>query len=130
MLFRSLLPASRPEHRAQLDRQHMSLGPSEIDIGFAGRQGPSDAIHLLISTVNPGDKIIVEARYLKTVNGHVIGRLAAKTALEATGRMPAVVTGIMVRTREQTPPEFLATVKTDRWEVVVAELVVSTAPTP
>ncbi|MEO6659801.1 MAG: ATP-dependent helicase, partial [Burkholderiaceae bacterium] len=125
-----LLPSPRPAHRAELDRQHVSLGPSEIDIGFAGRQGPSDAIHLLISTLNPGDRIIVEARYLKTLNGHVIGRLATKTALEASGSMPAIVAGIMVRTREQTPPEFSATVKTARWEVVVAELVVSTAPTP
>ena len=125
-----LLPSTRPDHRTDLDRQHVTLGPAEVDIGFAGRQEPSDAVHQLIADLTPGDRIIVEGRHIKTLKGHVVGRLAAKTELlAAAGPIAASVTGIMVRTREQTSPEFLATVRTDRWEVVIAELVLSTVPT-
>jgi ATP-dependent DNA helicase RecQ len=125
-----LLPSTRPDHRTDLDREHVTLGPAEVDIGFAGRQEPSDAVHRLIADLTPGDQIIVEGRHIKTLKGQVVGRLAAKTELQAVaGPIAASVTGIMVRTREQTSPEFLATVRTDRWEVVIAELVLSTVPT-
>ena len=124
-----LLPSTRSDHRPDLDRQNVTLGPSEVDIGFAGRQEPSDQVHRLIAELAPGDRVIVEGRHITTLKGRVVGRLAAKTELQAAGAIPAAVTGIMVRTREQTPAEFLPTVKTDRWEVVIAELVLSTVPT-
>lgn len=123
-----LLPSPRPAHRPDLDRQHVTLGPSEVDIGFAGRQEPSDQVHCLIAELAPGDRVIVEGRHIKTLKGHVVGRLAGKTELPGAGTIPATVTGIMVRTREQTSPEFLATVMTKRWEVVIAELILSTVP--
>lgn len=125
-----LLPAGRPRHRAELDRRHVTLGPSEVDIGFAGRQGPSDPVHRWIAALAAGDQVTVEGRHIKTIEGYVVGRLAGKTELEVAGKVRATVTGIMVRTREQTPPDFLATLKTDCWEVVLVELVVPGAGLP
>ena len=34
------------------------------------------------------------------------------------------VSAILVRTRDQTQPEYMATVKTERWETVLVETVV------
>jgi ATP-dependent DNA helicase RecQ len=124
-----LLPSTRPAHRTDLDREHFTLGPADVDIGFAGRQEPSNAVHRWIAELAPGDPVIVEGRQIKTLEGHVVGRLASKTELQAAAApIAASVTGIMVRVREQTSPEFLGTVRTDRWEVVIAELVLPSVP--
>jgi ATP-dependent DNA helicase RecQ len=118
-----LLPSRRPDHRTELDHKYITLGPADVDIGFAGRQERSDKVHGSIAELTPGDRVMLVGRQVKTLKGRVVGRLAAKTAIHATGELPAVVTGIMARTRDQTPAEFRATVKADRWEVVIAELV-------
>lgn len=84
----------------------------------------------MIADLTPGDPILVEGRYIKTLKGHVVGRLAAWTELlPVAGPIAATVTGIMARTREQTSPEFLPKVKTDHWEVVIVELVLAMVPT-
>lgn len=60
----------------------------------------------------------------------MVGRLSARNGLQSVGSpIAATVTGIMIRTREQTSQEFLATVRTARWEVVIAELVLAMVPT-
>lgn len=40
-----LLPSVRPQHRPELERRYVNLGPDEVDIGYAGRSGPNDPIH-------------------------------------------------------------------------------------
>jgi ATP-dependent DNA helicase RecQ len=119
-----LLPSARPDHRPDIDYHHLVLGPADVDIGFAGRHGPGDPVHQQIAGIVPGDEVIVSARQVKTRNGHVVGRLASKTRLDGPGTVSGTVSAILVRTRDQTQPEYMATVKTERWETVLVETVV------
>ncbi len=57
-----------------------------------------------------------------TLDGRTVGRLSKSAGLR-NGEYPAKVTGVMVRAREQTPPQYQASVRVDRWEVVLAEAV-------
>jgi ATP-dependent DNA helicase RecQ len=119
-----LLPSVRPEHRQDIDRQYLTLGPADMDIGFAGRHKADDPVHRRIADLVPGSEVIVDGRHLKTRLGHPVGRLASKTDLKVVGALQGKVSGILVRTQEQTPPEYQAILKTDRWETVLVELIV------
>jgi ATP-dependent DNA helicase RecQ len=119
-----LLPVSRPAHRQALDRRYVALGPADVDIGFAGRHDPDDSMHRRIASLVYGDEVIVSGRQLRTSDGHLVGRLASKTELGAVAERGAV-SGVMVRIREQTPPEYMSALRTDRWETVLAEVVVN-----
>jgi len=117
-----LLPPARPEHRQDLDRRYLSLGPADVDIGFVGRHRQDDPVHERIAALVPGAGVIVDGRHVKNRDGQIVGRIAGKTEIESVAPVPGTVSGILVRTREQTPSQYLATVKTDRWETVLVEL--------
>ncbi len=122
-----LLPARRPGHRPELDRQRLTLGPADVDIGFAGRHGPQHPVHAGIAALAPGDAVMLHGRELRSASGRTVGRLAGKAAPDPAtalpGQVAGKVTGILVRCREQSPPEYLANVRSPQWEVVLAELV-------
>lgn len=50
-------------------------------------------------------------------------RLAAATTVEPKERAIGTVYGVMVRTRQQTPPQYLDSVAVDHWEVPLIEVV-------
>ena len=118
-----LLPACRPEKRRDIARRYMTLGPGDVDIGFAGRIALSDQTHSRISGISWGTEIIVSGRQISTSHGGAVGRLAAKTEPRPMVTK-GTATGILVRTRAQTAPEFQSGLKSDRWETVLVELVV------
>lgn len=101
----------------------MTLGPGDVDIGFAGRIALSDQTHSRISGISWGTEIIVSGRQISTSHGGAVGRLAAKTEPRPMVTK-GTATGILVRTRAQTAPEFQSGLKSDRWETVLVELVV------
>jgi ATP-dependent DNA helicase RecQ len=119
-----LLPSARPDHRPDIDYHHLFLGPADVDIGFAGRHGLGDPVHKRIAEIVPGDQVTVSARQVMTRDGDVVGRLAGKTQLNGNEIMTGTVSGILVRTRDQTQPEYLATVRIEQWETVLVETVV------
>jgi ATP-dependent DNA helicase RecQ len=125
---RSLLPENRPQVRSDLHRAFINLGPGEVDLGFAGRAEASAPIHSRIASIGVGTKIHIEGRAILTSEGQTIGRIASKVTTPAGRTLHGVVTGIMVRTRAYTAPEYLAATRVERWEVVLAELV-DTMPT-
>jgi hypothetical protein len=84
-------------------------------------------MHGHIAGLVPGDDIIVDNRHLKCRRGKVIGKLASKTRIDVAGPVIGTLSGVLVRTREQTPPEYQSAVKADRWETVLVELVVPAA---
>jgi ATP-dependent DNA helicase RecQ len=118
-----LLPTSRPEHRHDIDRRYVALGPADVNIGFAGRSDAGSPLHRHIAKLTTGDEVVVSGRHIQTGEGQVVGRLAAKTHLGA-GDIPGTVAGVMVRTLEQTPPEYHDGLKSRRWETVLVELVI------
>jgi ATP-dependent DNA helicase RecQ len=117
-----VLPEPRPVRKAGLERRYVSLGPAEVDLGFAGRRPPSDPVHGSLAGVRVGDAARISGRIVETADGRAIGKLAAKVSLGAPISSMRV-TGIMVRTKARTDPQYLDRVQCEAWEVVLAELV-------
>ena len=117
------LPNRRPEHRPDINLRYVTLGPADIDIGFAGRHAPGDPLHQRIARLSAGDPVSVSGRLVKTSEGLSVARLASKTDLGTDEPVKGSVSGILVRTREHTPTEYQPALKADRWETVLVELV-------
>lgn len=118
------LPETRPAHRIELDRRYLTLGPAEVDLGFAGRRAASNGVHAAIAGLRVGDEVRIDNRQLRDRSGAVVGRLAKKCDVPALP-LAGSIFAVMVRTRKQTSPEYQTSVKVDRWEVPLAEVVVS-----
>jgi len=116
------LPTVRPTYRPELDRRYVTLGPADVFLGYAGRQPAGSRIHADLAAVRVGDTVRVVARRLTDRHGRVLVPLAKKCDLPdvpLTGEIFAVI----LRTRAQTPPDYLSTVRIDQWEVPLAEVV-------
>jgi hypothetical protein len=81
-------------------------------------------VHRDIAALAPGDRVFVVGRHIQTAAGRRIGRLANKIELRFDAAVPATVSGILVRTREQSGSSYAANLRVDRWEAVLVELVV------
>lgn len=121
-----VLPEQRPTHKLELDRRYVSLGPAEVDLGYAGRRPPSDVVHNHLARLRLGDELRLRGRELETSEGNSIGKLAQKVSLEGHLRS-AHVTGIMVRTKARTDARYLDAIRTDVWEVALAEVILDPA---
>ena len=119
-----LLPAVRPNFRTEIELRYLTLGPADVDIGFAGRHAVGHVMHGHIAGLVPGDEIVVDKRHLKSRRGEVVGKLASKTRIELEWPVVGTLSGVLVRTREQTPTEYQSGVKAPRWESLLVELVV------
>ena len=117
------LPRQRPEHRQDINLRYVTLGPADVDIGFAGRHGKADPMHGHIARLAPGDSILLDGRFVRSTEGHTVGRLAAKTDLKPGTIVSGSVFGVLTRTFEQTQAEYRSGVKVDRWETTLVELV-------
>ena len=117
-----LLPGVRPAFRPDIDRRYVTLGPAEVDIGYAGRSRPESRLHQDIASLRVGDEVAIAGRLLETAQRQAVGRLAARTKLEETAILKAKVCGLLVRTRDQTQAAYADSLKVDRWEVVLLEV--------
>ena len=116
------LPAPPPE-MGQL-RDTLSL--KDVRIGFAGRYSDGNPIHDAIASLDPGDKILVNADEepwrIVDPGGRTVGCLARSYRPRGTclsGQVHAIVTW----RREDSDAEYRQTARCDEWEVVVPELV-------
>ncbi len=125
----SLLPENRPVFRPELQKRFVQLGPKEVDIGYAGRFPGSHPVHRHIAALVPGDHLLVRGRCIFNGNAFQVGRVAKGMALQPDAVSHAIVTGIMVRTRQQTAAPYLDDVRTERWEVVLVEIKESSSGT-
>ncbi|MCK9517035.1 MAG: RecQ family ATP-dependent DNA helicase [Ottowia sp.] len=117
------LPAARPLHRPDLERRYVMLGPSSMDIGFAGRQPAGAAVQGAIAALCPGDPVEVQGRFVRSSAGQIVGRLAASVDEVPLQDARASVVAVMVRTREQTPEEYRPSLRVEEWEVPLVEVV-------
>jgi ATP-dependent DNA helicase RecQ len=124
-----VLPDVRPTPKPELSRRCVSLGPAEVDLGFAGRAPSKDAIHRLISDLRVGDELWVKGRELRTSKDKVVGKLSAKATLAAPFAK-GKITGVMVRTKAKTDSKYSDSLRSDAWEVVLAELVIDVSASP
>lgn len=110
--------------------QHRYVRPSlrEIDLGYAGRRTPGDALHRHLAALQPGDTLRLEAGKrgycLLTPTNHEIGRLA-HNFVPPTGRrcIAAKVHAIAIWRKRDSDPEFQDRCRCKQWEVVLPELV-------
>lgn len=116
-------PEPLPPYRPELQARHVALGPKEVDLGYAGRHSPMDRVHRDLAGVRTGDPLRIVDGLLTTQDGATVGRLSKNAGLSGS-EYAAKVTAVMVRTREQTAPEYLPSVRTERWEVVLADAIV------
>ena len=116
------LSVQRPEHRSELDRRYLTLGPAEMHIGFAGGLAAGHAIHAAIAQLRFGDEVRITDRRLFDRRGRLIGALARKCELPSC-ELSGKVFAVMARSRAQTPPQFLDDVQVDQWEVPLVEVV-------
>lgn len=117
-----VLPLAQLEHRPELDQRWVTLGPADVDIGYAGRVPEGDAIHRRLATIRVGDDVHVEQRQIVDRGGKVLGRLARRCELPSQP-LPGKVTAVMVRTRAQTDPKYLDSVRVECWEAPLVEVV-------
>lgn len=121
------LPGVRPQHLPDLDRRYIILGPSSMDIGFAGRTSLTQQVHRAIAALRVGDVVELKGRFVHSTSGQIVGRLAASVdARQLQGGIASVV-AVMVRTRSQTPEEYWPALQTDQWETPLVEVQI-TAP--
>jgi ATP-dependent DNA helicase RecQ len=120
----SLLPAARPSMRPDIERRYLTYGPADVDIGYAGRHPASHPIHAAMRQLRVGSDVAIRKRRIETPDGKVVlGRLAAALRVEPRDGALGTVYGVMVRTRHQTPAQYLASVAVDHWEVPLIEVV-------
>ncbi len=122
-------PAVLPPCPAELRYRHVQPGLRDVDLGFAGRHVARHPTHRAIAALSPGKSLgtrITNAGRWELLDGKgaVVGRLAA-----SFGPPPgmhcrsATVLAIVTWDREISDPKYNDTIKCDRWEVVVPELV-------
>jgi len=112
---------------ANLKRRFQRLTLADVDLGFAGRNVADHPVHRAVSRLEPGDRLNLFAEgdrlELWDLSGRRVGRLAKKYRLMDGHRVVDVrVSAITVR-RKDVNPEYAELARTDRWEVVVPELV-------
>ncbi len=117
------LPAVRPQHRTELERRYVMLGPANMDLGFSGRKPPSSPIHRAIAALQAGDPVSVKGRYVHSHAGLVVGRLAMSVNEAPLQEGLASIAAVMVRTRLQTPEAYQASLQSEHWEIPLVEVV-------
>ncbi|HOZ46229.1 MAG TPA: ATP-binding domain-containing protein [Candidatus Hydrogenedentes bacterium] len=112
---------------ADLDHRYEILTPGDVDLGFAGRVSPNAPVHQVLGGLQPGDSLEFARRndrwFLKK-GGQPIGRLASGyTPPQEMRCIDARVHAVLVRFRHDGEQSYADSVRCDRWEVVLPELV-------
>src|SRR5690554_531000 len=111
-----------------LRKRYRTLTLKEIDIGFAGRQPPSAAIHSHIAQLRPGDPLTWRSEgdrfLLQDAQGNVVGRTSASFSLNNAIESSSV-SSIVVRYASDTEEQHRHYAKVERWEVIVPQVVYS-----
>ena len=136
-------PAEWPQRPDQLPALRRRLRLGEVNLSFAGAKGPKDRLHLAIAALQPGDPLEVNTGAtpweLKS-QGITVGRLAHKFdtrdltesthpntqrgngLVNSSPRIEASVLAIAAWSRDKSTGEYRTRLRTDRWEVVIPEI--------
>jgi len=124
----SRAPAELPNPPLELGRRYVRSTLGDIDLGFAGRYAPNNRVHQAIESLTVGEPLGLrnrEGRWeLVDTNGNMIGRMSKAFKIpQSTLFLSGQVAAIIVRQREDSAIEYQDRLRSDRWEVVVPELV-------
>ena len=124
-------PTAPVEPPAAMARRTLALTPADVDLSFAGRQPPGHPVHAAIARLAVGDALQLhtrdERRELLDRAGQVVARLSRHCQLDTAAPVIAVrVRAVLVRRREDSEEAYQHALRSDRWEVVLAEVVLET----
>lgn len=105
-------------------------GPAQVDLSFAGRLGPENPLHGCLEQLEVDDRLYPEmlrgSIYLKSSTGTRVGRLSRSAAKAWSARVPDIreirVVALMRRTREESDPQYVKSLKCREWVVPLAEI--------
>jgi ATP-dependent DNA helicase RecQ len=112
----------------ELARHYVRATLGDVDLGFAGRHARGHPLHDAVASLSAGDELALVASgdrlELFDSKGRRVGRLA-RAFLPPKGAVcvEARVAAVVERLREDSDPEYHGSLRCDRWEVVVPELV-------
>jgi ATP-dependent DNA helicase RecQ len=106
----------------------LQLSLKDIDLGFAGRYALTRPVHAAIANLQPGDPLLLKksdkAWELTNADGQAVCRLARSFSPPAGKQLvSAKVFALVVRERDDSEPKYQDVLRTERWEVVIPELV-------
>lgn len=122
------LSACIPMLPSTIRRVHKRLTLSDVDLSYAGRRSTDSGVHARIMRLNPGDPLSVQenngrVQFLDQSN-NIVGRTSQSFSIQpALVIEEARVYAVTIRKREWSETEYLESLKSERWEVVVPELV-------
>ncbi len=121
-------PVQLPPAAPELARRYRRLSLRDVFLSFAGYRRPEDPVHRAIGALSPGDplqvRVLPNRWELLDGNGTVVGRLAGGFEGPPDMRcISAEVLAIATWDRDSSEPEYRDGLLSDRWEVVVPELV-------
>ncbi|WP_295384581.1 RecQ family ATP-dependent DNA helicase [uncultured Thiodictyon sp.] len=116
---------------AIVQRRYTLLGPTDIDLGYAGRQPPKDPIHARQNALRTGDTLYLrphgDTLLLCDAQGGAVGRLSRRAADAWRPRLAAVETLRVVawlrRRREDGEGDYRDRCRSETWEYPLVELV-------
>lgn len=119
---------------SDLDRRYEILTPGDVDLGFAGRFLPKSPVHQILAGLQPGNSLELTRRndrWFLEKGGQPVGRLASGyVPPQGMGCVEARVHAVLVRFRQDGEQAYADTVRCDRWEVVLPELVFAPTAAP
>ena len=138
-------PAEWPQRPDRLPALRRRLSLREVNLSFAGGKGPRDRLHPAIANLQPGDPLEVNTGVtpweLKS-DGRTVGKLARRfntgdltdsrdinnQDADGTGggnpRIEASVLAIASWSKDKSTGEHRNRLRSDRWEVVIPEIIV------
>ncbi len=121
-------PVALPPPTPEMTTRYQRLSLRDVDLSFAGRQPANHPMQRAITALLPDDPLRVRTTQqpwlLLDRAGNVVGRLAKGYAPPDAMRLQsATVLAVVTRSRADSEPQYQDTLKCEKWEVVVPELV-------
>lgn len=109
----------------ELERRYLQLSLKDIDLDFAGRKMPANAIHQALAKLEPGDTLSLKAdegRYLiLNAAGDVVGRTAKSFKLDLE-MDECEVAAVLVRQTDWCEEAFRQYHHSEKWELLVPRI--------
>ena len=122
-------PGRVPSPLEEAGQAYHRLSLRDVQLSFAGYRPPGHPVHRAIAGLSPGDSLWVMTDRtpwaLATVDGIEVGRLAQGFGVPAeSGEVSATTLAIACWDRTKSEGGYRDRLKSERWEVVIPEIVV------
>ncbi len=112
----------------ELGWRYQRCSMRDVDLSYAGRFSLENGVHQAIAALRPGDRLRLSRQNsrweLHDDGGTVVCRLArAYTPPTGMSFVEARVVSVLVRRKEDSDPEYQSACRSDRWEVVLPEII-------